>query len=82
MLDEPGPEMSESRSSGSVLRVASGSMRRTTMSGDDTEAPTLIRLLSASGLVPLALLGITVLAVSRIVGAETIVRERPRLRVT
>ena len=51
------------------------------MSGDDTEAPTLIRLLSASGLVPLALLGITVLAVSRIVGAETIVRERPRLRV-
>jgi hypothetical protein len=45
------------------------------MSGDDTEAPTLIRLLSASGLVALALLGIMVLAASRIVGADTIVRE-------
>lgn len=45
------------------------------MSGDGTEAPTLIRLLSAPGLVALALLGITVLAASRIVGAETIVRE-------
>jgi hypothetical protein len=45
------------------------------MSRDDTEAPTLIRLLSASGLVALALLGIMVLAASRIVGADTIVRE-------
>lgn len=45
------------------------------MSGEGTEAPTLIRLLSAPGLVALALLGITVLAASRIVGADTIVRE-------
>jgi hypothetical protein len=45
------------------------------MSGDGTEAPTLIRLFSAPGLVALALLGITVLAASRIVGADTIVRE-------
>lgn len=37
------------------------------MSGDSTEAPTLIRLLFAPGLVALALLGIMVLAASRIV---------------
>jgi hypothetical protein len=37
------------------------------MSGDGTEAPTPIRLLSAPGLVPPALAGIMVLAASRIV---------------
>src|SRR5215212_833537 len=67
--------MSERRSSASLLRVASGSMRRTTMNSEGTEAPTLIRLLSVPGLVALALLGIMVLAASRIVGADTIVRE-------
>jgi hypothetical protein len=50
-------------------------MRRTTMNSEGTEAPTLIRLLSVPGLVALALLGIMVLAASRIVGADTIVRE-------
>ena len=45
------------------------------MNSEGTEAPTLIRLLSVPGLVALALLGIMVLAASRIVGADTIVRE-------
>jgi hypothetical protein len=50
-------------------------MRRTTMNSEGTEAPTLIRLLSVPGILALALLGIMVLAASRIVGADTIVRE-------
>lgn len=44
------------------------------MSADDTKA-TLTKLLSVPGLVALAFLGIMVLAVSRIVGADTLVRE-------
>src|SRR5829696_8921225 len=67
--------MSERRVSGSLLRVAGGSIRRTTMNSEGTEAPTLIRLLSVPGILALALLGIAVLAASRLLGADTIVRE-------
>jgi hypothetical protein len=63
------------RVSGSLLRVAGGSIRRTTMNSEGTEAPTLIRLLSVPGILALALLGIAVLAASRLLGADTIVRE-------
>jgi hypothetical protein len=60
---------------GSLLLVAGGSIRRTTMNSEGTEAPTLIRLLSVPGILALALLGIAVLAASRLLGADTIVRE-------
>jgi hypothetical protein len=45
------------------------------MNSQGTEAPTLIRLLSVPGILALALLGIAVLAASRLLGADTIVRE-------
>jgi hypothetical protein len=45
------------------------------MNSEGTEAPTLIRLLSVPGILALALLGIAVLAASRLLGADTIVRE-------
>jgi predicted SpoU family rRNA methylase len=45
------------------------------MNSEDTEAATLIRLLSVPGILALALLGIVVLATSRLLGADTIVRE-------
>jgi hypothetical protein len=50
-------------------------MRRTTMNSEDTEAATLIRLLSVPGILALALIGIVVLATSRLLGADTVVRE-------
>lgn len=63
------------RLSGSLLRVAAEWIRRTTMNSGGTEAPILIRLLSVPGILALALLGIAVLAASRLLGADTIVRE-------
>jgi hypothetical protein len=45
------------------------------MNSEDTEAATLIRLLSVPGILALVLLGIVVLATSRLLGADTIVRE-------
>jgi hypothetical protein len=45
------------------------------MNSESTDAPTLIRLLSVPGILALALLGIAVLAASRLLGADTIVRE-------
>jgi hypothetical protein len=45
------------------------------MSSEDTDAPILIRLLSIPGILALALLGIAVLAASRLLGADTIARE-------
>ena len=45
------------------------------MNSEGTEAPTLIRLLSVPGILALTLLGIAVLAASRLLGADTIVRE-------
>ena len=45
------------------------------MNSEDTEAATLIRLLSVPGILALALLGIVVLATSRLLGADTVVRE-------
>jgi hypothetical protein len=45
------------------------------MNSGGTEAPILIRLLSVPGILALALLGIAVLAASRLLGADTIVRE-------
>jgi len=50
-------------------------MTTTSMSGDGAEAPAPIRLLSAPGMVALALLGITVRPASRIVSADMIIRE-------
>ena len=45
------------------------------MSSEDTDAPTLLRLLSVPGILALALLGLVVLAASQLLGADTIVRE-------
>jgi hypothetical protein len=45
------------------------------MNSEGTDAPILIRLLSVPGILALALLGIAVLAASRLLGADTIVRE-------
>jgi predicted SpoU family rRNA methylase len=45
------------------------------MNNEGTEAPTLIRLFSVPGILALALLGIAVLAASRLLGADTVVRE-------
>jgi hypothetical protein len=45
------------------------------MSSEDTEAPTLLRLLSVPGILALALLGLVALAASQLLGADTIVRE-------
>jgi hypothetical protein len=45
------------------------------MNSEGTDAPTLIRLLSVPGIMALALLGIAVLAASRLLGADTIARE-------
>jgi hypothetical protein len=45
------------------------------MTTEGTEARTLSRLLSAPGIVALAILGIMILAVSRLFGADTILRE-------
>jgi hypothetical protein len=45
------------------------------MSSEDTDAPTLLRLLSIPGILALALLGLVVLAASRLLGADTIARE-------
>jgi hypothetical protein len=45
------------------------------MNSEGTDAPILIRLLSVPGILALALLGIAVLAASRLLGADTILRE-------
>jgi hypothetical protein len=45
------------------------------MSSEDTDAPTLLRLLSVPGILALALLGLVVLAASQLLGADTIARE-------
>ena len=45
------------------------------MNSEGTEAPTVIKLLSLPGMLALALLGIAVLAASRLLGADTIIRE-------
>jgi hypothetical protein len=45
------------------------------MNSEGTDAPILIRLLSVPGILALALLGIAVLAASRLLGADTIARE-------
>jgi hypothetical protein len=45
------------------------------MNNEGTDAPILIRLLSVPGILALALLGIAVLAASRLLGADTVLRE-------
>jgi hypothetical protein len=45
------------------------------MNSEGTDAPILIRLLSVPGILALALLGIAVLAASRLLGADTVLRE-------
>jgi hypothetical protein len=45
------------------------------MSSEDTDAPTLLRLLSVPGILALAVLGLVVLAASQLLGADTIARE-------
>jgi hypothetical protein len=45
------------------------------MSSEDTDAPTLLRLLSVPGILALAVLGFVVLAASQLLGADTIARE-------
>ena len=45
------------------------------MTSEGMQTPTLSRLLSAPGIVALAVLGIIVLAVSRLFGADTILKE-------
>jgi hypothetical protein len=45
------------------------------MTSEDVETPTLSRLLSAPGLAVLVVLGIAILATSRLFGADTILRE-------
>ena len=45
------------------------------MNSEGTDTPILIRLLSVPGILALALLGIAVLAASRLLGADTIARE-------
>jgi hypothetical protein len=45
------------------------------MTSEGVETPTLSRLLSAPGIATLATLGIVILAVSRLFGAETVLRE-------
>jgi hypothetical protein len=45
------------------------------MTSEGVETPTLSRLLSAPGIAALAALGIAILAVSRLFGADTVLRE-------
>lgn len=45
------------------------------MNSEGSDTPTLIKLLSVPGILALALLGIVVLAASRVLGADTIARE-------
>jgi hypothetical protein len=45
------------------------------MNSEGSDTPTLIKLLSIPGILALALLGIVVLAASRVLGADTIARE-------
>jgi hypothetical protein len=45
------------------------------MSSEDTDAPTLLRLLSVPGILALAVLGLVVLAASQLLGADTIAPE-------
>ncbi len=45
------------------------------MTSEGTQTPTLSRLLSAPGIAALAVLGVVVLAVSRLFGADTILKE-------
>jgi hypothetical protein len=45
------------------------------MTSDDSESPAVLKLVSAPGIAALAILGIAILALSRLFGAETILRE-------
>jgi hypothetical protein len=45
------------------------------MTSDDSEGPAVSKLVSAPGIAALAILGIVILALSRLFGAETILRE-------
>jgi hypothetical protein len=45
------------------------------MTSDDSESPVVSKLVSAQGIAALAILGIVILALSRLFGAETILRE-------
>ena len=45
------------------------------MTSDDSESPAVSKLVSAPGIAALAILGIVILALSRLFGAETILRE-------
>lgn len=45
------------------------------MTSDDFESPAVSKLVSAPGIAALAILGIVILALSRLFGAETILRE-------
>jgi len=45
------------------------------MTSEGAETPTLSRLLSAPGIAALAVLGVAILAVSRLFGADTVLRE-------
>jgi hypothetical protein len=45
------------------------------MISEDSESPTVSKLVSVPGLAALAILGIAILALSRLFGAETIIRE-------
>ena len=45
------------------------------MNSEGSDTPTLIKLLSVPGILALALLGIVVVAASRVLGADTIARE-------
>ena len=45
------------------------------MTSDDSESPAVSKLVSAQGIAALAILGIVILALSRLFGAETVLRE-------
>jgi hypothetical protein len=45
------------------------------MTSDDSESPVVSKLVSAQGIAALAILGIVILALSRLFGAETVLRE-------
>ena len=50
-------------------------MKEKRMTSDDSESPAGSKLVSAQGIAALAILGIVILALSRLFGAETILRE-------
>jgi len=60
--------------SGNLSWVA-GVHGRTTINSEGTEAPTVIKLPSVPRTLTLAIFGIAVLAASRLLGADTIIRE-------